>query len=152
MPPIHSFGRDENNPSVVEVKIKLHELICETDNLLRKVATDDPRYQQLVNASLEKLRRATQPVRFGYECKVVRWYGSSFHFTDNQAEVVRILRKIRELGLPRIHERSILEMLKVDDELNSTKYRLNSRFRVGKGYHQAIGEMIIVNDGWWRIP
>lgn len=95
--------------------------------------------------------KLTEPVRWGYECKVVRYHGKTYHFTDSQAEVIRVLKRQRSKGTPRIRERSILNILHIDDELNSSKFRLISRFRTGKTYHPAIGEMIEVEDGWWRI-
>lgn len=148
---IHSIPNEPTPPELVKPKITLHKIISKADRLLRLIADRDPRYNLLLHVPVDKLRKLTEPVRWGYECKVVRYHGQTFHFSDSQAEVIRILKRQRSKGTPRIRERSILSILQVDDELNSTKYRLISRFRVGKGYHPAINVMVMVEDGWWWV-
>ena len=148
---VSKIHTEDTPPELAPLKIELHRIVCEVGCLLKQIARHDQRYKSLQRVSVDALCILTEPVRWGYECKTVRYYGKTFHFSDSQAEVIRILKRQRSKGTPRIRERSILSILQVDDELNSTKYRLISRFRVEKGYHPAIGVMVMVDDGWWWI-
>lgn len=104
---VSKIHTEDTPPELAPLKIELHRIVCEVGCLLKQIARHDQRYKSLQRVSVDALCILTEPVRWGYECKTVRYYGKTYHFTDSQAEVIRVLKKRRELGLPRIHERSI---------------------------------------------
>lgn len=146
---IHEIPTDPTPAELVPLKIEFHRLIRQIDILGRQIAQNDIRYDMILHSPIEKAKRLTEPVRWGYECKTVRWHGQTFHFTDGQAEVVRLLKYYFDRGIRRVREASLTMALRIDT--SETDYRLIDRFKAGKKYHPAIDTMIFVESAWWSI-
>lgn len=136
---------------LVEPKIQFHKLIVEVDCLLRTIAKDDPRYELLLHFPLERVKRLTEPVRMGRECKSCRYKGRTYYFSNEQAPIIRTLWLALLAGHPRVHEKTLIARHKADADELGQKVRIVHTFRSGKVMHPAVGEMVQLDDGWWWI-
>lgn len=132
-------------------KIELFRTICHAGVLLRIISERDPRYNLLATMPVDRIRQLTEPERIGHEAKVVRWHGRTFHFTNDQAAVVRTLLAAYRKGTPRVHEKVLIDLHKPEADAVGQKVRLIHTFRSKKIMHPAMGYMIKVHDGWWWL-
>jgi hypothetical protein len=148
---VSKLPTEDTPPELVPLKIELHRIVCDAECLLKQIAKRDARYKQLQHVPIDRVSALTEPVRWGYECKTVRWYGKTYHFTDSQAEVLRILRRCHRKGVVKVRERTLCQRLDIDDEGLKGPFRLRSRFMSANVPHIAYGVVVHSADGWWWI-
>jgi hypothetical protein len=77
-------------------KLKAH---CASRYLQKIIAEYYPHLQR---ASLPRIVARLSPARRSPDCRSVRWFGKSYHFTPAQAAIVAILWNAWENGTPRV--------------------------------------------------
>ena len=145
MPSVIRIPTNPTPAKLVKPKIRLHKLISLAIIEMQRIATDDERYKGMQKLKLSSIAELTSPIRWGIDCKCVRWRGKTYHFSPEQASIVRVLRKMYEQGTPRIKVERLKQLCNSDAE------KLPDVFRVSSERHPAMGEMIHLEDGWWWL-
>lgn len=148
---VSKIPTEETPAELVPLKIEFHRVVCDAEVLLKQLALKDPRYKLLQHIPIDRISELTEPVRWGYECKTVRFYGKTYHFTDGQAELLRILKRCHSKGIRRVRERTLCMKLDIDDEGLKASTRLRARFVTGGEKHPAYGVVVLSDDGWWWL-